>query len=570
MLAAAAMMSAVAQDTKRPVIAANPMVLNYRFQPLDNDPARREAADPVCEFVNGKYYLFASKSGGYWSSENLADWKYIPAPSIGTINDYAPTILWMDGTLYYMASDTNRLFKTTTPDDGNSWVEVESKFPYADQHDPSLFRDDDGKVYLYWGCHDVKPIVGVEVDPRDGFKPKGVPDTLILHNTDKYGWEVPGHNNEETFRNGWNEGPAMLKRDGKYYLQYAGPGTQYRIYADGIYVSDNPLGPFTYCKDNPFSIKPGGFIGAAGHGHTFADKYGNLWHVASMLVGVRHRFERRLGLFPVMYNPKSDNLQAFTLWSDYPFVIPQEKADFSYTSQSTGWKQLAEGKTPHASSFLMDHRKEAAVDETIETWWSAATGKPGEWFMVDLGRESTVNAIQMNFADEGFELRLPYEPVIYRYVIEGSKDGKNWQTLADKSANTADLPHELFVLDTPRQLRYVRVTNRGELPAPGKFSLYDLRVFGTDNTPGHASVSATAPGSATALPEVSNFKAERDANDRRIYNFTWDPTPGAQGYIIYWGSEPDNLCHAMMVRGTSHQSRFFDRDAPYHFRIEPF
>ncbi len=553
-LAFAATMPMAAQNGNKPVIVANPMELNYQFQPLDKDPARREAADPVCEYFNGKYYLFASKSSGYWTSDNLADWKYIAAPSIATINDYAPTILWMDGTLYYMASDSKRLFKTTTPDDGNSWVEIESKFPYPTQHDPSLFRDDDGKVYLYWGCHDVEPIVGVEVDPLDGFKPKGEPVSLILHNIDKYGWEVPGHNNEETFHNGWNEGPAMLKRDGKYYLQYAGPGTQFRVYSDGIYVADNPLGPYTYCKDNPFSIKPGGFIGAAGHGHTFADKYGNLWHVASMLIGVRHWFERRLGLFPVIYNPKSQNLQAYTLWTDYPFVIPQGKTEFTYTSQSMGWKQLAEGKTASASSFLPAHRCEAGVDETIETWWSAATGKVGEWFMVDLGRNSTVNAVQVNFADEGFELRLPYEPAIYQYAVEGSADGKAWHTIIDKSANTADLPHELCVLDRPEKLRYVRITNKGELP--GKFSLYDLRVFGTDNVP--------VPG------KVTGFKAERSTTDGRIFNFSWNPVSGAQGYILYWGNEKDNLRHAMMLRGTSKQLRFFDRDAQYNFKIEAY
>lgn len=554
LFAIATVMPMAAQKADKPVIVANPIQLNYQFQPLDNAPARREAADPVCEYVNGKYYLFASKSSGYWASEDMAEWKYIAAPSIATINDYAPTILWMDGTLYYMASDTNRFFKTTTPDDGNSWVEVESKFPYPTQHDPSLFRDDDGKVYLFWGCSDVDPIVGVEVDPLDGFKPKGEPTKLIYHNIDKYGWEVPGHNNEETFHNGWNEGPAMLKRDGKYYLQYAGPGTQLRVYGDGIYVADNPLGPYTYCTDNPFSIKPGGFIGAAGHGHTFADKHGNLWHVASMLIGVRHWFERRLGLFPVTYDPAAKTLQAHTLWTDYPFVIPQEKTEFSNTSQSLGWKQLAVGKTARASSFLPAHRNEAAVDETIETWWSAATGNPGEWFMVDLGCESTVNAVQVNFADEGFELRLPYEPAIYRYIIEGSADGKAWHTIIDKSDNKKDMPHELSVFDRAENLRYVRVTNKGELP--GKFSLYDLRVFGSDKV--------AKPG------KVSGFKAERDSNDGRIFNFSWNPVPGAQGYILSWGQDKGNLRHSMMVRGTSHQSRFFDRDAQYHFKIEAY
>ena len=31
-------------------------------------------------------------------------------------------------------------------------------------------------------------------------------------------------------------------------LQYAAPGTQFNVYADGVYIGDTPLGPFTYMK----------------------------------------------------------------------------------------------------------------------------------------------------------------------------------------------------------------------------------------------------------------------------------------------------------------------------------
>lgn len=31
--------------------------------------------------------------------------------------------------------------------------------------DPDLFRDDDGKLYLYWGSSNHEPIYGVELDP---------------------------------------------------------------------------------------------------------------------------------------------------------------------------------------------------------------------------------------------------------------------------------------------------------------------------------------------------------------------------------------------------------------------
>ncbi len=45
------------------------------------------------------------------------------------------------------------------------------------------------------------------------------------------------------------EGAWMTKHDGTYYLQYAGPGTEYNVYGDGVYESDSPLGPVPSGKE---------------------------------------------------------------------------------------------------------------------------------------------------------------------------------------------------------------------------------------------------------------------------------------------------------------------------------
>lgn len=86
-----------------------------RFQPKDE--SRREAADPVLEYFKGYYYLFASKSGGYWRSEDLADWEYIPCTTIPTLEDYAPTILPVGDTLYFTTSSgKTQIFKSAHPE----------------------------------------------------------------------------------------------------------------------------------------------------------------------------------------------------------------------------------------------------------------------------------------------------------------------------------------------------------------------------------------------------------------------------------------------------------------------
>lgn len=535
-------------------IVANPMNLAYRFQPPDNDPARREAADPVCEYFKGKYYLFASKSGGYWSSPDLAEWTYIPCASIGTIENYAPTILVIRDTLYFMASgEPLTIYKTADPD-RDSWEAVDTRFvfPATGNQDPAFFRDDDGRVYIYWGCSDKDPIFGVEVDPADGFRAVGEAVSLIEHRSELYGWENPGENNEGN-KDGWNEGPCMIRHKGKYYLQYAAPGTEFRTYADGVYTADHPLGPFTYMPYSPFSFKPGGFAGGAGHGHTFLDKYGNYWHVASIKIAQRHWFERRLGLFP-LYITNEGAMGQHSAWTDYPFVIPSGKTDFEKNDGFTGWNLLSYRCRATASSALEGYAPGSAVDERIETWWTAQTGSPGEWLLVDLGKNMEVCAIQLNFADHDFSLRAPCPPFPYQYVIEASADGEKWSVIVDQSANAQDAVHELRVLGRPVQARYLRISNSREVP--GKFSLYGFRVFGNGK--------GSPPGKAGGI------RVQRNPEDPRRYSLSWDKQADADGYIVHARLRGGYPPQSVRVYDNQYEGGFFNRDSEYDFTVEAF
>lgn len=531
-------------------IVANPMDLNYRFQYNEKEhPSYREAADPVCEYFKEKYYLFASKSGGYWSSPDLAEWTYIPCSSIAELNNYAPTILVRNDSLYFMASNS-KIYRTDNPDLDN-WHPVNTQFNLG-VTDPAFFQDDDGKVYIYWGCSDKNPIMGVEVDPKNGFKPIGNPVTLIEHHSDRYGWEVSGDNNEQN-KDGWNEGPCMIKYKGKYYLQYAAPGTQFRVYADGIYVGEHPLGPFAYVENNPFSFKPGGFIGGAGHGHTFRDKYGNYWHVASMKISQRHLFERRLGLFPLFVTGEG-LFHQYSVWTDYPFRIPNGKINFETNNLSAGWNLLSYNKPVTTSSALTGFPATNAVNEQTENWWSAQTGRSGEWLQIDLKGTVTIRAVQVNFADQDFTIRAPHPLFNYQYRIETSINGKDWKSVIDKTKNLRDAVHELNVLEKPIKARYLRITNTLDLP--GKFSLYGLRVFGNGNG---------------KLPKkITGLKVKRNTNDPRRYSLFWDKQEAADGYIIHTGTEKDRLLNEIMVHSNQYEGGFFNRDSKNYFSIDAF
>jgi hypothetical protein len=166
----------------------------------------------------------------------------------------------------------------------------------------------------------------VEVDPHNGFNNKGPVKELFFIYPNEHGWERFGENNMDTLTSPYVEGSWMTKHNGKYYLQYAAPGTEWNVYADGVYVSEHLLGPFTYQPSNPFSYKPGGYIRGAGHGSTMQDKYGNYWHVATMQISVKYKFERRIGLFPAGFDNEGQ-LYCITAFGDYPQRILPGPAD---------------------------------------------------------------------------------------------------------------------------------------------------------------------------------------------------------------------------------------------------
>lgn len=530
------------------IVITNPLNISYRFQ--TDGVCRRETADPVIILFKDRYYLFASHSSGYWHSANLKDWTYVATKTLKAVEVWAPAVLVYKDAVYYLGMCENRIFKSTNPE-ADEWEEV--KFDLNGFGDPAFFQDNDGRVYLYYGCSDWSPIKGFEVDPENNFKALTPEIDLIPHASDRFGWEVFGDKNEQHDKKGWNEAPCITRHGDYYYLMYAAPGTEFTSYCTGVYVSKNPLGPYTCMSGAPFAIKAGGFAKGAGHGHPFKDRYGNDWYVATIVVASKEHYERRVGIFPAYY--KDGYAHARTDYMDFPFILPDKEVDFSKHDISAGMDLLSFGKQMKASSSLGTHRAELATDEDVRTWWSAASGKKGEWLQMDLGRPMKIAALQIGFSDEGFNTYRKDKAVpVYQYVVEHSTDGENWETLVDRSQNAIDQIYELIVLDKKVETRYIRVKNAKDF-AVGKFSISDIRLFGT------------AKGKAPQV--VSNLKVNRKA-DRRRMEFSWDEQPSAEGYVIRWGASPEHINNAVMVRGNNAEFGFFDRDIPYYITIEAF
>ena len=527
----------------------NPVDLSYRFC-LDQ-PSRREAADPSMVLFEGEYYLFLSKSGGYFHSTDLINWDLIKSNDL-PVENYAPSAVVIDSFIYFITSGDSRIFKTTEPKSGK-WQVAKADFQLTET-DPMLFLDDDGRLYYYGGCSDTNPIIGVEVD-RKTLDIIGSPVPLIRNNKEKFGWEVFSDYNEELDKNSnpWIEGAWMNKYNGKYYLQYAGPGTELKSYNDAVYESNSPLGPFSPAEHNPFAYKPEGFIAGAGHGSTFEDKYGNFWHIGTGTISKRHKFERRLSLFPTFFD-SDGTMYAYTGFGDYPMIVPDKKIT-SPDELFPGWMLLSYNKKVKYSSSLEEYPAENAVDEDIRTWWSAKTGNKGEYFSVDLGEACQVFAIQVNYADQDAGLFGRNDSIYYQYTVEHSINGRKWETLIDKSQNkTEDSPNDYIQLEQPVKARYIRINNI-RVPS-GKFSLSDFRVFGKSSKP--------------SPKDVSSFIIEQ-GTDLRTVKLIWDNIPDATGYNIRFGSEEDKLYQNYIVYDKNEiVIRSLNADKSYFFTIDSF
>lgn len=216
---------------------------------------------------------------------------------------------------------------------------------------------------------------------------------------------------------------------------------------------------------------------------------------------------------------------------------------------------LSYNKQMKASSSLGVHQAKMATDEDIRTWWSAASGKRGEWLQMDLSKPMELSALQISFSDEGFKTyRHDKNVPIYQYIVEGSLNGTDWQLLADRSQNTKDQIYELIVLDKKIKNQFVRIKNTKDF-ATGYFSIADIRLFGN------------AKGKVPK--QVSNFIVERNKDRRRIA-FTWDKQPSAEGYVIRWGASPEHIDNAIMMYDNQAELGFFDRDITYYMTIEAF
>ncbi len=590
-------------------ILCNPMNLPYHYQFAkrsmggQEEPSFhifREAADPSLVEFKGKYYLFPSMTAGFYVSMDLSAWEFHEFVGEMPICDYAPDIRAVGDYLYFCASrrSTNCDFYRCKNPLEEPFEKIEGSFPFWD---PDMFLDEDGRLYFYWGCTNTDPIWGVELD-RETMRPLMDPIPLIDSDTEHRGYERNGENHippkteaeiegtiaymmkvamqqpeatrqimripdgveiethlRKMFSNRpYIEGPWMTKYEGKYYLQYAIPGTQYNVYGDGVYVGESPLGPFVPAENNPYSYCPGGFSRGAGHGSTLIDKEGKVWHTSTTVISKNHDFERRLGFWKAGFDSDGE-LYCDQNYSDWPMDLTTP------AFAEPKWLLLSYGKAVKASS---GENLQAVTDECIQTWWTAAE-REGQWIEVDLGKSMEVQAVQINFADWEIETELPegqephrteseiryidFRKYFTRWLLEGSMDGENYFVLEDKSEAETDLPHDFISWEEAKGIRFIRLTII-ELPYNQLPKVSGLRVFGNEKG---EKPSATKNVTWEHLSEMD-------------VKLSWEVAEGAVGYNVLFGHKADKLYHSYLIYGNEVTLGAFVMGQDKYVRIDAF
>ncbi|MFI5934155.1 family 43 glycosylhydrolase [Actinoplanes sp. NPDC051494] len=215
-------------------------------------------ADPAPLVHNGRVYLytghdedgssyFTMKDWRVWSSADMVNWTDHGSPlSLATFswassNAWAGQVVQRNNKFYWYvpvtARATNRMsIGVAVADSPTGPFRDAIGRPLADTNeiDPTVFVDDDGQAYLYWG----NPNLWYVKLNADMISFTGSPTRIPL-TTAGFGTRT-GDANRPTL---YEEGPWVYKRNGLYYLVYAAKCcSEFIAYS----TAPGPLGPWTY------------------------------------------------------------------------------------------------------------------------------------------------------------------------------------------------------------------------------------------------------------------------------------------------------------------------------------
>lgn len=251
---------------------------------------RGAGADPSVLWHEGKWYFYSTNPGlNVFSSDDLVHWEKGPQLLPDDFKRlWAPDLYYHpeDGKFYNYYTKRYKIGVAAAGHPEGPFEDLGFlAIPAIDAH---LFRDDDGRLYLYFTQ---TPSFTMYCVPMKSPTETGGPVTKCFEISQA--WE---RNSFEI-----NEGPWMLKHNGTYYLLYSGSDGQSVYYAIGYATAPTPIGPWTKHAGNPvFQDLPEIF--GPGHGSVTMDRTGQLWHLYHQKVSEEKGWARDINLDPVAFD----------------------------------------------------------------------------------------------------------------------------------------------------------------------------------------------------------------------------------------------------------------------------
>lgn len=263
-------------------------------------------ADPAPLVYNGTVYLYTSHDEDDASEFKMLNWKLYTSTDMvnwtdrGTVaslatfpwavqsNDaWAPQVVERNGKFYLYAPISvpgwpKNVIAVAVADSPFGPFKDALGHPLIDKAvdniDPTVFIDDDGQAYLYWGNPNLR---------------------YVKLNEDMISY-AGGIVKVETKPENYQEGPWFYKRKGKYYMAYASHCCPEGI---GYAMSSSPIGPWKYQgmimnSDNRSSGNHPGIIDYKGSSYVFGFNYRLNFSLTDA-----HRERRSVCLAKLNYNP---------------------------------------------------------------------------------------------------------------------------------------------------------------------------------------------------------------------------------------------------------------------------
>jgi xylan 1,4-beta-xylosidase len=419
--------------------------------------------DPSVVRVGSEYFLVTSSfeyfpSCPVYHSYDLVHWERVSyalerPEQFAALHDedpstYACTLRYHDGTFYAITTDVRGggNFMVTAKSAAGPW-----SLPVAidkGMFDPSLFFDDDGKVYYTRRGPDKQHnIVQAEIDVATG-RLKGELRTI------SNGFVMDGA-----------EGPHLYKIDGWYYLSLAEGGSRF-LHMQTIGRSKSPWGPWEADPRNPWASQHVSWdypVLTVGHCDLVDTPKKAWWAVC---LGTRHAnsghfsLGRETFLFPVTWKDgwpavstgdMKSLMVSHAVLGEHPFAAHAGRDDFSRSVLGSDWNVLGPAglkamSLTERTGFLRLHGQ-AAISFQQTT---AFVGRRQTEF-------NTVSTARMEFepkADgESAGLTVFMSPKYHYDVQKVRRGGKTYVQLVKQVSDMHEVTAEKEVGDGPLLLR---------------------------------------------------------------------------------------------------------------------